>query len=49
VINKGKIVEKGSHDELLKSGGVYKRLVLRQLNAGSTNDQEKMSEWIDTS
>ena len=33
VINKGKIAEKGTHDELLQKGGAYKRLVLRQLSA----------------
>ncbi|XP_019619825.1 PREDICTED: ABC transporter B family member 1-like [Branchiostoma belcheri] len=34
VIDKGKIVERGTHDELLQKGGVYKKLVLRQLSAG---------------
>ncbi|XP_071502591.1 uncharacterized protein [Diadema antillarum] len=34
VINKGKIAERGTHEELLNKGGVYKKLVLRQLSAG---------------
>ena len=32
VINKGSIAERGTHDELIAKGGVYKKLVLRQLN-----------------
>ena len=47
VINKGVVVEKGTHDELLASGGVYKRLVLRQLNAGNTNDNNNNVYWTD--
>ncbi|XP_063963390.1 ABC transporter B family member 1-like [Lytechinus pictus] len=34
VIKKGKIAERGTHDELLNKGGVYKKLVLRQLSTG---------------
>lgn len=36
MINKGTIAEQGTHDELIEMNGVYKRLVLRQLekNAG---------------
>ena len=37
VIDKGVIAEKGTHDELLAHNGVYKRLILRQLTAGSLN------------
>ncbi|XP_061197341.1 uncharacterized protein LOC133205527 [Saccostrea echinata] len=37
VIDKGEISEMGTHDELLAKNGVYKRLVLRQLTAGSFN------------
>ena len=35
MIDKGQIVEAGTHDELLSKDGVYKKLVLRQLMAGS--------------
>jgi len=31
VLEKGNIVEKGTHDELLQKGGMYKSLVKRQL------------------
>ncbi|XP_072024782.1 uncharacterized protein [Amphiura filiformis] len=34
VINHGSIAERGTHDELIAKGGVYKKLVLRQLNTG---------------
>ncbi|KAK3084195.1 hypothetical protein FSP39_009850 [Pinctada imbricata] len=37
VIDKGVIAEIGTHDELLANDGVYKKLVLRQLNAGAVN------------
>ncbi|XP_072348007.1 uncharacterized protein [Scyliorhinus torazame] len=35
VIDKGKIVECGTHKNLLEKGGIYKKLVLHQLTAGS--------------
>lgn len=31
MIDQGKVVEQGTHNELLECGGVYKQLVLRQL------------------
>lgn len=31
VVDAGKIVEMGTHDELLQLGGIYKKLVTRQL------------------
>ena len=34
MIDQGKIVERGTHQELLELGGVYKKLVLRQLSNG---------------
>lgn len=47
VINKGSVVEKGTHDELLAAGGVYKRLVLRQLSAGNTTDNNNNMDMND--
>lgn len=38
VIDKGEIAEMGTHDELIVKNGVYKRLVLRQLTAGSFHE-----------
>ncbi|KAL8604642.1 hypothetical protein ACOMHN_013422 [Nucella lapillus] len=35
VIDQGTIAEMGTHDDLLAKNGVYKRLVLRQLESGS--------------
>lgn len=45
VIDKGKIAEEGTHEQLLAKNGVYKKLVLRQLMAGNHNvtTDEKLS------
>lgn len=32
VMNKGEIVERGTHEELVKLGGVYRKLISRQLS-----------------
>ena len=34
VLDKGKIVESGTHDELLSSGGLYSRLYREQYRGG---------------
>ena len=44
MIDKGEIAEMGTHEELLQKNGVYKRLVLRQLTAGSINSAPSTSE-----
>ena len=36
VMNQGRVAEEGGHDELMAKGGLYARLVARQLAAGST-------------
>lgn len=42
MIDKGHIVERGTHEDLLANNGVYKKLVLRQLSTsqgtGETDD-----------
>lgn len=43
VIDKGQIAEMGTHSELLARHGVYKRLVLRQLTAGSPSSPQPRS------
>lgn len=40
MIDKGHIVERGTHETLLAKGGVYKKLVLRQL---SVSQHENLS------
>ena len=39
VLDGGLVAEQGTHDELLHIDGVYKRLVLKQLEAGSTGNE----------
>ena len=46
VIDKGVIAEQGTHDELVNINGVYKRLVLKQLEAGGQNKPLDESDWI---
>ena len=40
VVAKGKIAEQGSHQELLSSGGMYRKLVQRQLLAKDADEAE---------
>ena len=44
MIDKGQIVEAGTHDELLSKDGVYKKLVLRQLMAGSVTVNDNVND-----
>ncbi|XP_065663829.1 uncharacterized protein LOC136085908 isoform X2 [Hydra vulgaris] len=39
VINKGVVAEEGTHDELIQANGVYKKLVLRQLEKGRLQNE----------
>ena len=41
VINKGEVVEQGSHSDLLKKGGLYATLVRKQM---TVVEEEKNSE-----
>lgn len=43
VMENGRIAEEGSHDELIKANGVYKRLVLRQLAVHSAAPSDDAS------
>ena len=42
VIEKGCVMEQGTHSELLARDGVYKQLVMRQLMAGEERGGEKL-------
>ncbi len=44
MIEKGSVVEKGTHAELLSFDGVYKRLVLRQLMTGHVSSGLEVEE-----
>jgi ABC-type multidrug transport system ATPase subunit len=48
VLDKGEIVERGSHDELLAHGGYYSALVNRDADmvaAALPHDQEQHQDW----
>lgn len=40
VIDNGRVVEQGTHSELLARAGVYKQLVYRQLAAGEYGEDD---------
>lgn len=40
VLNKGQIIERGNHDELVSQGGAYKKLVERQLVTMALDEAE---------
>ena len=44
VIQQGKIAEEGTHEELLELDGVYKKLVLRQLEAGEQPPSQALTD-----
>ena len=49
VIDKGSIVEEGTHETLLAQDGVYKKLVLRQLMADSKDNADNNTNSIESS
>ena len=46
VINKGEVVEQGSHSDLLKKGGLYATLVRKQMVAEEERSEEKLHSDI---
>ena len=44
VINKGEVVEQGSHNELLKKGGLYATLIGKQMVADQEGDKKSEKE-----
>ena len=48
VINKGQVIEQGSHSDLLKKGGMYAMLVRKQMVAeeGSSGWQEEAKNTL---
>ena len=45
---KGKIVEHGTHNQLMQLEGIYYNLVVTQQNAKKSNETEPQTEPIDT-
>ena len=48
VINKGEVVEQGSHNDLLKKGGLYAMLVKKQMVADKNKNDEKEKQELTT-
>ena len=48
VINKGEVVEQGSHNDLLKKGGLYAMLVRKQMVADEDSGTEIVEPRTDS-
>ena len=44
-IDKGRVVEMGSHSELMEKQGLYYKLVVNQTNEEAEEDDEKKGQW----
>ena len=49
VINKGEVVEQGSHNDLLKKGGLYATLVRKQMVAEEDRPVERLDSATESS
>lgn len=47
VLSGGKVAERGTHDELIQLGGIYKKLVHKQLSGNDASPKEEQVKLID--